>query len=405
MTAFAKFLASRWKQSRFGDERRIDSEAFYQGAHGVPLENGIAEVQAGYEEKKCELKQQSIVRQKQIEGELEHLESNSRHALRLWAAVQERAGDCIPTLIVPSIVAIVGAGALISEALLLAPAMDVLNVTDPTWQKITAFGFAAGAASAFHFGWESFTSQQSESSEKRIFRIIAAFFAAGLIFWGIFRGLQVGYAATLNRDALGQFLNGHSLLAGCFYVFVTLGIPVVAATASHYSAHYLHLWWEWKTAKRAAEALSKSTMGARKNLESERESLTHSLRKLDEECKRHCASYRQHHRRGELRRARQEPFWMVSAKATLVALTACVALIWVFLFPILLIFPVMTWLAVFIYFYRQWQSPSPNQYFALENVRFAEVAVKPQRANSPSRVSPIRAISRSDRKMATEAKS
>ena len=383
MPTTARGLFSKWRSGRFRNDRRMECEAFYQGAHNGHLEDGLAELQAGFEEEKAEMKKQSITKQKPLEAELDHLGAMARDASRRWAAVQERLGDSVPALAMPLIVALIGAVGLISEALLLAPAMDVLNVTDPNWQRITAFGVSGIMALAFHFAWRSLTSEADSLIGKIISRIIAGFLALGLVLWGVLRGLQVGFAATLNQNPLGEFLTGHPILAGCFYVFVTLGIPVVAASASHFSANQLHIWWEWKTAKNAAKSISKRTARLRKQLEAERETLTHSLKKTDEECRRHCASFRQHHERGGQWGARQEPYWMVSLKATGVALVACVALIGVLEYPELVIVPVIAWLVAFGYFRKKWQSPAPAEYFDLERVHFAEPALDIQNAKRP----------------------
>jgi hypothetical protein len=383
MSVIARVYFPKWSSSRLHDDRWVESEAFYQGAHRGVLDHGLAELQAGFEKQKSDLKAQSSAKQKRLEAELEHIEKMGPPITRLWAAVQERVGNSVPALIAPILVALIGAGALFCEALLLAPAMDVLSVTDPIWQRAFAFGISAIAALAFHFAWQSFTSSTFSLIRKIILRTIAGIFAVGLVFWGLFRGLQVGFAATLDQNPLGGFLAGHPILAGCFYVLVTLGIPVMAASASHFSMDQLHTWWEWKTAKRAANSLSLRTAQVRKNLEAEHETLAQSLKKTDEECKRHCAIYRQHHALGGKRGARQDPYWTVKLKATLVALLSCLVLFDAVIYPELLIVPVVIWLAAFWHFRKKWQSPGHADFYEMEIVQFAEPASDIEDAKQP----------------------
>jgi hypothetical protein len=196
--------------------------------------------------------------------------------------------------------------------------------------------------------------------------------AAGLVLWGVFRGYQVGFAAGLSQNPLGDFLSGHPFLASCFYVFVTLGIPVVAATASHFSASRLHTWWEWKTAKSRAENLTREKAEVANQLKSESECLAQLLKASDEKRKQHLASYRQHYQRGKLCGAKQEPFWTVPLKATVAAAVTLAVLPFVLAFHFLAFLPPIAWAGAFLYFWRRWHNPTASEYFDLEKVRFAE---------------------------------
>jgi len=77
--------------------------------------------------------------------------------------------------------------------------MDILNVTNEVAQWFCAFGLAAISGLTFHFAWESFTSDILSHISKMTIRIVAAMLAAGLIIWGILRGLQIAFAASLNQ--------------------------------------------------------------------------------------------------------------------------------------------------------------------------------------------------------------
>ena len=142
------------------------------------------------------------------------------------------ARACRLAIVLPVCVVLLAVLAIISEALLLAPAMDILNVTNEIAQLFTAFGIAAVAGLTFHFVWESFVSEAFPKIWKVTVRVVAAMLAFGLIVWGILRGYQVAFAASLNQNPLGDFLSGHPILSSIFFVFITLATPVIAATAS-----------------------------------------------------------------------------------------------------------------------------------------------------------------------------
>src|SRR5262249_57872633 len=89
--------------------------------------------------------------------------------------------------------------------------------------------------------------------------------------------------ASLNQNPLGDFLSGHPFLSSIFFVFITLATPVIAATATHYGAHRIQNWWEWRTAKVKFEALSKRRAVAVKELEAQEKALQLGLNALDEE--------------------------------------------------------------------------------------------------------------------------
>ncbi len=263
--------------------------------------------------------------------------------------------------------------ALISEALLLAPAMDILNVTNEIAQLFTAFGLAAVAGLTFHFVWESFISEAFPKIWKVTIRVVAAMLAFGLIVWGILRGYQVAFAASLNQNPLGDFLSGHPILSSIFFVFITLATPVIAATATHYGAHRIQNWWEWKTAKVKFEALSKRRAAAVKELEAQEKALQLGLKALDEERKQWKSVYSLHHERGGKHGAKQEALLDRDRQSDICG-PVCASCGWLVHLcssaPFFLLFPVVVWWAAFLYYRRQWRTPSRIEFFDLEHVQF-----------------------------------
>lgn len=126
---------------------------------------------------------------------------------------------------------------------------------------------------------------------------------------------------------------------------------MIAATATHYGAHRIQNWWEWKTAKIKFEALSKRRAAAVKELEAQEKALQLGVKALDEERKQWKSVYSLHHERGGKHGAKQEPYWIVIAKATFAALFALLAAGWFIFFisPFFLLFPIVVWWAAFLY--------------------------------------------------------
>jgi Skp family chaperone for outer membrane proteins len=358
--------------SRINESRRVECDGFYDGAHGTPLQTGLEEIDGKFDEKKANLQKDAVTNQKRLEAEFKHLEEIAPAIERQVRTAEEKAfGRSLP-LVLPVCVVLLALLAIISEALLLAPAMDILNVTNEIAQLFTAFGIAAVAGLTFHFVWESFTSEEFPKIWKVTVRVVAGMLAFGLIVWGILRGYQVAFAASLNQNPLGDFLSGHPILSSIFFVFITLATPVIAATATHYGAHRVQAWWEWKTAKIKFEALSKRRAAAAKELEAQEKGLQLGLKALDEERKQWKSIYSVHHERGGMHGAKQEAYWIVIAKATFAALFALLACGWFIFFmsPFFVLFPVVVWWGAFMYYRRQWRTPSRIEFYELEHVQF-----------------------------------
>ncbi len=369
-------LAIPTLMSRLNEARRVECDGFYDGAHGTPLATGLEEIQGKFDEKKANLQKDAVTNQKHLEAEIQHLDEVGPAVERKIKTVEEKNGDQTLTIVLPVCVVLLAVLAIISEALLLAPAMDILNVTNEIAQLFTAFGIAAVAGLTFHFVWESFTSEAFPKIWKVTVRSVAAMLAFGLVVWGVLRGYQVAFAASLNQNPLGDFLSGHPILSSIFFVFITLATPVIAATATHYGAHRIQAWWEWKTSKTKFEALSKRRAAATKELQAQEKALELGLKALDEERKQWKSVYSLHHERGGKHGAKQEPYWIVIAKATFAALFALLAAGWFIFFisPFFVLFPVVVWWAAFLYYRRQWRTPSRVEFFDLEHVRFVIAA-------------------------------
>jgi hypothetical protein len=363
------------------DIRHLEAEAFYQGANAVEIKPGLNEVQARFDKQEARLNQQSIQRQKQFETVLDHVNELWAPVEKLCRAVHERIGDHIPPFLLPMLIALSSVFIGIAEVILLAPALDMIYIAQYSQQVFSAIGLVLVGGLAYHLAWESLLSEKFNRLWRLAIRLFAVVVTAILICWGILRGMQVAFAAKVMQNPLGDFLSEHSVLSAVFFVFLSLAIPVVIAAATHYSFHHLRDWWEWKTANSQMNRLIRLRVSAQKGLESEKERLIHGLKEIAHECSEWKAAYRLNHERGGKHGAIQEPYWMVPLKATLTMLAALAFLWWVPL-PLLGIIDWAVWIAAFLYFRRQWHSPSPEEFFELEHVSFA-VPAKDQGNHNP----------------------
>jgi hypothetical protein len=363
------------------DIRHIEAEAFYQGAHGVEIKSGLEEIQARFDKQGAQLNQRSIEHQKKFETVLDHVKELWTPVEKLCLAVRERIGDRIPPFLLPLLVALAAVFIAIAEVILLAPALDAANITEYPLQVFSAIGVILVGGLAYHFAWETLSSEKFTKLWRWGIRLFAILITPALTCWGILRGMQVAFAAKVMQNPLGDFLSEHPVISAVFFVFITLAVPVMIAAATHYSFHHLRDWWEWKTANSEINRLIRLRVSAQKGLESEKERLVHGLKEIAHECTEWKATYRLNHERGGKHGAIQEPYWMVPLKATL-ALLVVSAFSWWLPLPVFGIIDWAVWIAAFLYFRRQWHSPSPEEFFELEHVSFA-VPARDQSDHNP----------------------
>jgi hypothetical protein len=359
--------------------RSLEHEGFYQGAHGTNSRHVLDEIQALFARRRAESEKASVERTKPIEAHIEHLTHIAPQVERRWRDMQERHDGREPTIAGPIFYVIAGAGAMLAEAYMLAPSLDLLNVTDPLEQRIVAFVIGIVSALLLHFAWETFQENRFSRAKIVISRAAGLGSVVALIALGILRGYQNAFAATIANNPLGQFLHDYPLLATAFFVFLTVGFPLAAAFGLTFSLRDIHDWREYHAAKQRAESVPSHLVQSKKQLEAEKEKIVHDLKSLDEEEKQWQHSYLTHYDRGQTIGAKQSPKWTVWAKALSLAglvlgIVGCLAT----RLPFLLILPLATFAAAYVHFRRQRIHPSAEQYFDRQNVRFSSVDEEPQ---------------------------
>ena len=236
---------------------------------------------------------------------------------------------------------------------------------------------AAFTAAIFHLALETFTTSRWSRLLRIIWRVLGAWGVLSMVCWGVLRGYQVAFAADIAENPLGRFLQGHPILAVIFYVFVTLGAPLAAAGAVTYSAAHIRDAVRFRRAKQKVLYISRELPRLTKHLESERETLKQGLKQVDEKSREWKEAYLLFHERGHKRRALQPPFWTVLLKSVTLALLVLILVGFLALYyPLLLLLPVVVFIAAFLYFRHERSHPTPAQFFTHEHVNFWNTAPK-----------------------------
>lgn len=366
------------KISRKARPQSLEAVAYFEGAHGTDLKPGLERIQATFDQKVAQLGHEAVAREKKHEETLGQVNAMLPSAEARAANINSLIGDEKPQLLVPLLAILAALFMAAAEVVLLAPALDVLYITSPVAQYFAAVGIMCVSCLAFHFAWESFTSVRFPRIWKATTRGIALGVAGFLVIWGILRGEQVAFASNLNDNPLGRFLSGHPILAAGFYVFVTLAVPLVVATATHFGFHHLRDWREWSSANALLKGLKQSKVNAEKQLETEREQHKQALKQLGQEGAEWKATYQIHHERGRKHLAVQDPITLVYLKTAGAAILASLALCWA---PASIVAggATVTGIVAFLHFRRKREHPNPEQYYAIQSVQFV-----PQTRNVPT---------------------
>jgi hypothetical protein len=353
--------------------RDLAAFAFYEGSQGMDLDETLREITTYHEQERARLEEESVRREKPLEAivhKLEHLQPRIDAA---WNDLLRRTGYHSPSVATAFLIAFLGIGALVIDAILLGPGLDTIGLSDPIVQLIAALGLAALSSVIFHLGYETFEQNKLTLETRIIWRGLGAFGVIALLGWGVLRGLQVKFAADVNQNPLGRFLGEHPMLAAIFFCFVTLAAPLVGAAAIHYTTPRIHEWLTWKRAKQAYEELHAALSDAQKKLEAERGTFNHQLRQLDARQENWHATAAQYHERGRVHGARQDPHWLILLKSTAWGVGGLViaSVLGPFLFALYFALPAGAWITAFLFYRHRRFHPTYDQFKQQENTHFA----------------------------------
>jgi hypothetical protein len=199
--------------------------------------------------------------------------------------------------------------------------------------------------------------------------------------WGLLRGYQLRFAASLAGNPLGQFLGAHSALAAAFFIFITLATPIIGAAA-------LFLGWQelsharmWRSVRGRFETLRTDEIHLARKIQADTEHLKNLDKQRQAQCLEWRAIFAQFYERGQRHGARQETRWSVLRKSLLGGLCATpfAFLVPLTLFPAQLAVPAIAGLGFFTYFNHRRSHPSHERYLSHENTQFAVPDVRPAR--------------------------
>lgn len=217
---------------------------------------------------------------------------------------------------------------------------------------------------------------------------VSAVGASCLVAWGLLRGYELKFAAVLVGNPLGDFLGAHPLLASIFFIFVTLGTPIIGATA------LLNAWNEasqaimWRTVRTKFEELRTAEVEGARKVQSAAEELDHFDQRKEAVCHEWKAIFNQFYARGRQNGARKETLASVVRKSA--AGGALPALLAFFLsfaaVPATIAASVAVGVGLFTYLNHRRHHPDHNRYLAQENTRFAVIPDAPlvQQIPAPS---------------------
>jgi len=376
-----------WHRDRSsGKSYRLESRAFYLGAHDIDPEPVMQEIEAKMVQESAEEREGLLRKLRELEAKKEQVRRERPEAEATWTRVKKDLGDTPPPFFHALLMVVFACSALAIDTLFLSPSMDILNVTLPALQMLAAAGVAMLCTA-----WFEFSAVLYLRAGKNIAQRIIAISAAGigmccLIAWGLLRGYELKFAAMLAGNPLGDFLGAHPLLASIFFIFVTLGTPIIGAMA------LLNAWNEasqavlWRRVRKRFEELRTTEVDVARKVQSATEELDHFDKTKEAVCREWKAVFNQFYARGRQNGARKETLVSVVRKSAFGgALAAPLAFLVPFVFvPALLGLPLVVGVGLFTYFNHRRHHPDHDRYLAQENTRFAVIPDAPRVQQLPA---------------------
>lgn len=363
-----------------GESYRLESRAFYLGAHNIDPEPVMQEIEAKMVQDSSEEREKLLRALRELEAKKEQVRRERPEAEATWTRVKKDLGDTPPPFFHALLMVGFASIALSLDALFLAPSMDILNVARPALQMLAAAGVAILCTAWFEFAAVLYLCGGKNITQRMIAVAAAGIGACCLIAWGLLRGYQLRFAAGLAGNPLGDFLGEHPILASIFYIFVTLGTPIIGAMA------LLNAWNEtsqallWRSVRKRFEELRTAEVEVARKVQSAAEELDHFDKRQEAVCREWKAVFNQFYARGRQNGARKETLASVIRKSAFGgALAAPLAFLAPFAFiPALIAIPAAVGVGLFTYFNHRRHHPDHERYLAQENTHFAVIPDAPR---------------------------
>jgi hypothetical protein len=363
-----------------GKSYRIESRAFYLGAHGVSRDSALEEIEARLAQETSEEKQEPLRELHTLEAKLQQVRKEKPEAEALWARIRKELGDTQPPYFHAILMACLAVFALTLDTLFLAPTMDILNIADPVFQYLAAAGMAALCTAYFDLTGILYIGAKGSLPKRLMAIAVGGVGIISLAVWGLLRGYQLRFAAGLAGNPLGQFLAEHPALASLFYIFITLATPVIGATALHYGWTEVSCARIWRRVRERFESLRTAETQLARDVLAQQEHLDEFDKRKQAECQEWRAIFNQFYERGLRNGARKETLASVVRKSAIGAVCASpLAFLLPFaLLPELIGISAVVGTALFVYFNHRRIHPDHERYLAQEATRFAVIPDAPQ---------------------------
>lgn len=369
-----------------GKSYRLESRAFYLGAHAIDPDPVMQEIEAKMVQGTAEDREELLRTLRGLEAKKERVRRERPEAEATWNRVKKDLGDTPPPFFHAILMVVFALSALAIDTLFLSPSMDILNVAVPALQIL-----AAAAVAILCTAWFEFSGVLYLRAGKAITQRIIAVAAAGigaccLVAWGLLRGDELKFAAVLAGNPLGDFLGAHPLLTSVFFIFVTLGTPIIGAVAFLNAQNEISQALLWRKVRKRFEELRTAEVEVARKVQSAAEQLSHFDDKQKAVCQEWKAVFQQFYARGREIGARKETLASVVRKS---ALGGALALPFAFLVPFaflptLIALPSVVGVGLFTYFNHRRHHPDHDRYLAQENTHFAVIPDAPGATQLPS---------------------
>ena len=365
---------------------KIESLAFYLGAHGIDSAPVKDEIEAKFLEDTLREKEEPLGKLHDLEAKLQQVRKKRPESETLWQKVRKELGDTPPPYFHALFMAFFGAFALFVDALILAPSMDMLGIADPALQYFVAAGFAMLFTTWFELC--GFSYLRAKDRVHRALSLLAGCTAVlTLLVWGLLRGHELRFAAGIAGNPLSDFLGAHPFLAAAFFTLITLAAPMVGAFA------FLSAWRDflgarmWRRVRERFETLRNAEVELQGKIQAETERLAQFDRRREAECRQWKETFNHYYNRGQKNGARREPLWAVIWKSGLGVIAGTLIVVFLPEFSVVLdcLLPVIPGVGLFLFFNHRRLHPSEERYLKRENTKFAVIpeGEKVQQVSSP----------------------
>ena len=288
--------------------RNIEDEALFLGAHGVPIENSIAETNSDFDAAVKLLMRESAEIVKDLEANREVARHRREDAEKRWLMWNAETAGKVPPIAPPLWKIVTAFAAMAGEAVLLAPLMDLFGVADPSFQFVLAGVIVIVLALLCEIPIHMWRGQ----ANRYAVYAVGVCIGFGLIALGMFRAFGLKAIEAKSSPLIGGFLDENSLLSAVVIAFLTVALPVGAAFAFDTGWFELSRRLQWKKARREALNFAEMEEIFAKKTEAEIEKCEKMIAALDEERKARIAAQRQAHEEGKRMGARRRPFWEIA---------------------------------------------------------------------------------------------